>query len=51
MGSLFGRLRLLVAERTDKRIRIMNEIVSAIGVIKMYTWEIPFSLLVSDSRE
>jgi hypothetical protein len=29
----------------------MNEIVSGMRVIKMYTWEKPFSLIVNEARE
>ena len=51
MGNLFGQIRLKVAGKTDRRLRIMNEVVSAMRVIKMYTWEIPFSKLVRDARQ
>lgn len=35
---------------TDNRIRIMNEVVSGIRIIKMYAWEKPFSALVTEVR-
>lgn len=50
MGRWFGRLRELTAIRTDERIRLMNEIVPAMRVIKMYTWEDPFANLVELAR-
>ncbi|CAL8127054.1 unnamed protein product [Orchesella dallaii] len=51
MGRLFGKLRLQVAERTDRRVRIMSEIVNAIRIIKIYAWEKSFAKLVADARE
>ncbi|OXA51509.1 Multidrug resistance-associated protein 4 [Folsomia candida] len=51
MGHLFSKLRLKVAGKTDRRVRIMNEIINGIRVIKMYAWEIPFSKIVAESRE
>ena len=51
MGRLFSKLRNATALRTDERMRIMNEIVNAITVIKIYAWEIFFSHVVSDARK
>lgn len=51
MGRLFGRLRAATATRTDERIRLMNEIIPAMRVIKMYTWEDPFAKLVELARK
>jgi ATP-binding cassette subfamily C (CFTR/MRP) protein 4 len=42
--------RMIVALKTDYRIRLMNDIVSGIQVIKMYAWEKPFSRLVNIAR-
>lgn len=43
-------LRSKSAALADKRIRIMNEVLSGIRIIKMYAWEKPFSALVSELR-
>ena len=51
VGKQFGRLRVETAGKTDKRIRLMSEIVNGMKVIKMYCWEKPFAHLVHDSRE
>ena len=51
MGRQFAKLRVETATKTDKRIRLMNEIINGMKVIKMYTWEKPFASLVHESRE
>ena len=51
MGKQFGRLRLETASKTDRRIRLMNEILNGIKVIKMYCWEKSFAKLVEDTRK
>jgi len=51
MGKVFSKLRGATAIKTDSRIRVMNEIVNAMRVIKMYAWEIPFSELVKQARK
>uniref|UniRef100_A0A182VRM2 Uncharacterized protein n=1 Tax=Anopheles minimus TaxID=112268 RepID=A0A182VRM2_9DIPT len=49
-GTLTSRYRLRTALKTDERIRLMDEIIAGIAVIKMYAWERPFSKLISQAR-
>ena len=42
--------RLKVSDKTDKRVKVMNEVISGIRVIKMYGWEYAFHRLVSRLR-
>ncbi|CAH1248177.1 ABCC4 [Branchiostoma lanceolatum] len=51
IGKLFSKYRSQTAHRTDSRIRTMSEIISAMRVIKMYTWEKPFSEMVAKLRK
>ena len=51
VGKQFAKLRVETAGKTDKRIRLMSEIVNGMKVIKMYCWEKPFSKLVHESRQ
>lgn len=46
-----AQIRMQVAKRTDERIRLMNEIVNGIQVIKMYAWEKPFETVVRKARK
>ncbi|VVC94160.1 unnamed protein product [Leptidea sinapis] len=44
-------IRRVVAERTDRRIKLMSEIISGIQVIKMYAWEKSFQKIVTAVRK
>lgn len=43
-------LRSKTAVLADKRIRMMNEVLSGIRIIKMYAWEKAFSAVVTEVR-
>ncbi|KAF5273657.1 hypothetical protein FQR65_LT04657 [Abscondita terminalis] len=51
LSHLQGKLRLKIANRTDRRVQLMNEITSGIQVIKMYAWEKPFEEMVRVARK
>ncbi|XP_054158178.1 ATP-binding cassette sub-family C member 4-like, partial [Oppia nitens] len=51
MGRLFLKIRRKVAALTDNRIRLMNDIITGMSVIKMYAWERHFSKLIADARK
>ena len=51
MGKMFSKVRSRIALLTDARLRYMSEIISGMRVIKMYSWELPFSERVSDARK
>ncbi|KAL0112749.1 hypothetical protein PUN28_012191 [Cardiocondyla obscurior] len=51
MAKIVAPLTLKLAEKTDDRLRLMNQVISGLQVIKMYVWEIPFYNLVEKARK
>ncbi len=51
IGKRSGHLRTKTTERTDFRVKIMNEILFGIQVIKMYAWEKSFAQIVDRIRK
>lgn len=49
-GKATSIYRLKTALRTDNRVRLMNEIICGIQVIKMYAWEYAFSNMIYNAR-
>ncbi|XP_050501656.1 ATP-binding cassette sub-family C member 4-like isoform X2 [Diabrotica virgifera virgifera] len=50
LSRLQGTLRSKIAEKTDFRVKLMNELVAGIKVIKMYAWENYFAKVVETAR-
>lgn len=50
-GKLSAKYRKQTALRTDERVRLMDEIISGIQVIKMYAWEKSFSKIIRFARK
>ncbi|XP_058800099.1 ATP-binding cassette sub-family C member 4-like isoform X2 [Phymastichus coffea] len=50
MGKLSSKFRLQTSLKTDERVRLMDEIISGVQVIKMYAWEKPFCVLIELAR-
>jgi len=51
LGSNVSNCRTKIANRTDVRVSLMNEIISGIQLIKIYTWEHFFSKLMEVARK
>lgn len=51
VGNLFKSFRHKTARVTDQRIKLMAELISAIKLIKLYTWEEPFEERVQKIRK
>ena len=45
-----GRLRRRAIKETDHRVRLMNEILTCVKLIKMYAWEDSFSKEIQSAR-
>ncbi|XP_051154764.1 probable multidrug resistance-associated protein lethal(2)03659 isoform X2 [Leptopilina boulardi] len=50
IGLHVPKITIKSSFKTDERLRLMNEIISGVQVIKMYAWEKPFSHLVNQLR-
>ncbi|XP_014299326.1 ATP-binding cassette sub-family C member 4 isoform X1 [Microplitis demolitor] len=50
-GKLSSKFRLQTAIKTDERVRLMDEIISGVQVIKMYAWEKPFCAMIALARK
>ncbi|XP_078045914.1 ATP-binding cassette sub-family C member 4 [Augochlora pura] len=46
-----NKLRGMIAYLTDRRVQLMQELITGIQVIKMYAWEKPFSNIITAVRK
>ena len=50
-ASIILSYRLKSARITDNRVKVMNEVITGIRVIKMYAWEYAFKKMVDKIRK
>ncbi|KAG5876595.1 hypothetical protein JTB14_021562 [Gonioctena quinquepunctata] len=50
LGKITGHIRQLIAGKTDRRVKLMNEVIAGIQVIKMYAWEKSFEKIIKLAR-
>jgi hypothetical protein len=50
MTGWVAKLRMEAARVTDRRLEVMNEIISGIRAVKMYAWEWPYRDAVKNIR-
>ncbi|KAK4879110.1 hypothetical protein RN001_007256 [Aquatica leii] len=50
-GKMVSKYRLKSSIRRDTRLRLLNEIIQGIDIIKVYAWEKPFETLISWYRK
>ncbi|XP_071489513.1 ATP-binding cassette sub-family C member 12-like [Diadema antillarum] len=51
IAKLTARLRQKGVSLTDKRVRLMNELLTCVQLVKMYAWEQPFTRTISGIRK
>ncbi|KAF5288561.1 hypothetical protein FQA39_LY15340 [Lamprigera yunnana] len=51
LRKLVSKVRTKMLIRRDERLRLMNEIIQGIKVIKMYAWEKPFKSVITKCRK
>ena len=50
MARRIGKWRAVIADKTDRRVRLLAEVLSAILLIKMNTWEKPYTEAMTEAR-
>lgn len=49
-GRRVGHARRVTAERTDRRVKLLSEVLSGIQTVKAFVWEAPFRASISAAR-
>jgi ABC-type multidrug transport system fused ATPase/permease subunit len=50
LADTIGKVRRAMVNHTDERVKLMNEILQSVRVIKVYAWEIPMEKRVMEVR-
>lgn len=50
LGSLITKIRSITVPFTDERIRVMNEVLGSIKLVKLYSWERKFAEYIRNIR-
>ena len=50
LSRKFASFRRRVAASTDERVRLLNETIAALQLIKLYAWEYPFQAAMAEAR-
>lgn len=50
-GPYLAKLRKITAGRTDKRVRMLNQVLSAMLTVKAFAWELPFAGRLGELRK
>ncbi|XP_023220573.1 multidrug resistance-associated protein 4-like [Centruroides sculpturatus] len=50
LSKLYAKLRLQAAKLGDERLKLLNEMIADMRLIKMYCWELPYAALIENVR-
>lgn len=51
LSSRFAHFRRRIAAFTDERVRLLNETITSLKLIKLYAWEYHFQAAMHESRQ
>eukprot|EP00756_Hemistasia_phaeocysticola_P028921 Hpha_TRINITY_DN16199_c4_g4::TRINITY_DN16199_c4_g4_i1::g.7307::m.7307/K05673/ABCC4; ATP-binding cassette, subfamily C (CFTR/MRP), member 4 len=50
-GPYLAKIRKITAGRTDKRVRVLQQVLSAVLTVKAFAWELPFAGRIAELRK